>query len=107
VATFVALYEKPEDVAGFEDHFRTVHVDLMRRWPGVQSVTVTRFSGTPRGAAAPFHLMAVVTFASDEEMAAALRSDAGADAVRDAKATADRFGVAPVMLLGEPFGERA
>jgi uncharacterized protein (TIGR02118 family) len=103
VATFVALYEKPEDVTGFEEHYRTVHVDIMRRWPGVQSVTVTRFNGTPRGAAAPFHLMAVVTFASDEEMVAALRSEGGAESARDAKAMAERFGVVPTMLLGGPF----
>jgi uncharacterized protein (TIGR02118 family) len=103
VATFVALYPEPEDVEGFEEHYRAVHIDILRRWPGVQSATVTRFTATPRGTAAPFRLMAVVTFASDEEMAAALRSEGGAESARDAKAMAERFGVVPTMLLGETF----
>jgi uncharacterized protein (TIGR02118 family) len=103
MATFTALYEKPDDVEGFEEHYRTTHLPIVQSYPGVQSVTVTRFSGTPRGQAPAFHLMLVAQFASDEEMAAALRSDAGMASAKDAMAMAERFGVSPTMLLGAEF----
>ena len=103
MATFVALYAKPEDVEGWEEYYRTTHMPLLEQWPNVQSVNVVRFSGTPRGTEAPYHLMAVVEWATDEEMAAALRSEAGMAAAKDAMAMAERFGTPPTMLLGGPF----
>lgn len=103
MATFVSLYPKPDDVDGWEEHYRSTHIPIVERWPGVQSVRLTRFSSTPRGTDAPYYLMIQVDFATDEEMAAALRSDAGAEAARDAMAMAERFGVKPTMLLGADF----
>ena len=103
MATFVALYPKPEDVEGFEEHYRTTHMPIVQRWPGIKSAKVTRFSSTPRGTEPPFYLMAEVEFASDEEMAAALRSEAGAESAKDAMAMAKQFGTTPTMLLGNDF----
>lgn len=100
MATFVALYPTPDDVDGWEEHYRTTHMPIIQRWPGVQSVRVVRFSSTPRGTDAAYHLMALVDFATDEEMAAALRSEAGMESARDAKAMAEKFGSTPTMLLG-------
>jgi uncharacterized protein (TIGR02118 family) len=100
MATFVSLYPKPQDVDGWEEHFRTTHMPIIERWPGVQSVRVLRFSSTPRGSDAAFHVMAQADFATDEEMAAALRSEAGAEAARDAMAMAQKFGSTPAMMLG-------
>ena len=100
MARFVALYSPPDDVEGFEEHFCTTHLPIAQQWPGVQSTTTTRFTGTPRGVDAPFHLMFVAEWATDEEMAAALRSDSGAAAAKDARAMAERFGTTPTMLLG-------
>lgn len=103
MATFVSLYPKPDDVDGWEDHFRSTHMPIVQRWPGVQSVRLTRFSSTPRGTDPAYYLMAQVDFATEEEMAAALRSEAGTEAARDAMAMAQRFGVTPAMLLGGDF----
>ena len=103
MATFVSLYPKPDDVEGWEEHYRSTHIPIVQRWPGVQSVRITRFSSTPRGTQAPYYLMAQVDFASDEEMAAALRSEAGVESARDARAMAERFGSTPTMLLGAEF----
>lgn len=103
MATFVALYQKPEDVAGFEEHYRTVHLPITQRWPGVGATTVTRFASTPRGGEPPYHLMFTAEFASDEEMAAALRSETGMESAQDARAMQERFGVGPAMLLGGAF----
>ncbi|MGH3665026.1 MAG: EthD family reductase [Egibacteraceae bacterium] len=100
MATFVALYAKPDDVEGFEAHYRTTHLKIVEQWPGVRSISTTRFAATPRGAEPPFHLMTVAEFATDEEMAAALRSDPGVASAKDAMAMKEQFGVAPTMLLG-------
>lgn len=103
MATFVALYEKPDDVDGFDEHFRNTHLPLVQSWPGVTAVRVTRFSSTPRGTDAAYHLMCEAEWATDEEMAAALRSDSGMAAAKDAMGIKEQFGVAPTMLLGGDF----
>lgn len=101
MAKFVALYEKPEDTDGFNEHFRTTHMPIVQSWPGVQSVRVSTFSGTPRRQPPAFHLMLEAEFATDEEMAAALRSESGMASAQDAMAMAEQFGVSPTMLLGD------
>jgi uncharacterized protein (TIGR02118 family) len=100
MAKFVALYDKPEDVEGFEKHLRETHLEIVGRWPGVRAVRTTRFSSTPRGTDAPYHVMVEAEFSSDEELAAAMRSESGAESARDAKAMAEQFGIRPTMLLG-------
>ena len=103
MATFVVLYPVPDDPEAWEEHYRTTHMPIVQRWPGVQSVRLTRFSSTPRGTEPAFHVMAQIDFATDEEMAAALRSDAGAEAARDAMSMAQTYGNTPTMLLGGDF----
>lgn len=103
MARFVALYAKPDDVEGFDEHYRSTHLKLVQAWPGVQAIRVTRFAATPRGTDPDYYLMFEAEFATDEEMAAALRSDAGMAAARDAMQIKERFGVGPQMLLGGDF----
>ena len=103
MARFVALYPTPADPDGFDEHYRTTHLPLVAAWPGVQSTTVTRFAATPRGTAPDYHLLIIAEFATDEEMAAALRSEAGTAAAQDARVMMEQFGVAPIMLLGDEF----
>ena len=103
MAKFVALYSRPDDIEGFEEHYRTTHLPIAQSWPGVTRFSVTRFSATPRGTEPAFHLMFEAEWATDEEMAAALRSEAGMAAARDAMAMAETFGVTPTMMLGADF----
>ncbi|MPZ73429.1 MAG: EthD family reductase [Nitriliruptorales bacterium] len=103
MARFVALYPKPDDVEAFDEYYRTTHLPIAKSWPGMTAYTVTRFSATPRGTEAPYYLMAVAEWQTDEEMAAALRSDAGVASARDAKMMASQFGVTPTMMLGDVF----
>ena len=103
MARFVALYPKPEDVDGWEEYYRSTHVPLVEAWPDVTSTSVTRFTGTPRGTEGAYHLMVVVEWATEEQMNAALRSEAGMAAAMDAKTMSEKFGNAPTMLLGGDF----
>ena len=103
MATFVALYEKPDDVEGFDEHFRNTHLPIVQSWPGVKSIRVTRFSATPRGTDPAYYLQFAAEWESDEEMAAALRSDSGMASAKDAMGMKEKFGVGPTMLLGGDF----
>ncbi len=64
------------------------------------AVRTRRFSATPRGGEPAYHLIVEADFVTDEEMAAALRSESGAASARDAMAMAEQFGVTPTMMLG-------
>jgi uncharacterized protein (TIGR02118 family) len=103
MATFVVLYPPANDQQAWEEHYRTTHMPIIERWPGVQSIRLTRFSSTPRGTQPAYQVMAQIDFATDEEMAAALRSDAGSESARDAMGIAETFGSMPVMMLGGDF----
>jgi uncharacterized protein (TIGR02118 family) len=103
MASFFALYPEPEDVEGFEEHYREVHLPLMDEVEGVTEMRTTRATGTPRGGDAPYHLVFEAVFESDEALQAALAGEAFREAGRDAAGMAERFGMRPVMLLGEGF----
>lgn len=103
MATFVSMYPKPEDAEGFDAYFRETHLPIVQQWPGVQDIRITKMTSTPRGTEPDFYLLVEATFASDEEMAAALRSESGSESARDARNMAEKFGVKPSMALGGSF----
>ena len=103
MATFVALYEKPDDTDGFDEHFRSTHLPIVEQWPGMTASRVTRFAATPRGGEPAYYLKFEAEWPTDEEMAAALRSDAGMASAKDAMLIKEKFGVGPTMLLGSEF----
>ena len=78
----IALYNVPEDPAAFDTHYRDVHARSVERYPELRDVRLT----TPVGVAgrpAPFHLMAEMSFDTDADLEAALRSEAGIESARD------------------------
>lgn len=99
MARFIALYPEPEDVDGFEQHIREVHLPIVDRWPDTTAVTASRITGTPRGTDAPYHLAITVDYPDDETMRASLASDASREAGRDAMAFSERFGIQPVLMV--------
>jgi uncharacterized protein (TIGR02118 family) len=101
VFTFTALYAKPNDAEAFEAYYREHHMSIVARWPGVQGTRVVRFTGTPRGTEAPFHLMFEADFASQDDFMAAMGSDAGKETQQDARTMVERFGVELTMMVGE------
>jgi uncharacterized protein (TIGR02118 family) len=99
VARFIALYPRPDDVDGFEQHMSEVHLPLVERWPDADAVTVSRVTGTPRGADAPYHLVVTVDYPDDDTMRASLVSEPAREAGKDAMGLAERFDIQPVLLL--------
>lgn len=78
----IALYKKPANTEEFDKHYDTVHTPLVRRYPGLRKLEVTRITGAPIGEP-KFYLMAEMYFDSTEEMGKALVSPEGKAVARD------------------------
>lgn len=99
MASFFAMYPEPDDIEGFEEHYRDTHIPLVEATPGVQEIRQTRSSGAPSGDP-EFHLVVEVVFASEDDLNTALRSDEFTAAGADLQEIAKRFGIRPVAFWG-------
>lgn len=99
MASFFAMYPEPDDVEGFEEHYRDTHIPLVEATPGVQEIRQTRSTGAP-GGDPDFYLVVEVVFGSEDELNTALRSDEFNAAGADLQAIGKRFGIRPVALWG-------
>jgi uncharacterized protein (TIGR02118 family) len=86
---FIALYQKPEDLPAFFEHYEKVHAPLARKVPGIRKLVVNRITANAFGGDLPYVLIAEMHFDSKEDFDAAMRSDenraAGKDAMQFAK----------------------
>jgi uncharacterized protein (TIGR02118 family) len=82
VARLIALFSPPDDPAAFDAHYRDVHAPIVRRYPNLRSLRLTRPDGVG-GRPAPFHLLAEMSFDSRADLDVALASDAGRESGRD------------------------
>jgi len=103
VVRFVVLWSTPQDIEGFERHYREVHQPITARWPGVRSSSVTRFAGAPAGGDPAYHLMFVALLDSDADLAAMMKSEAVAESGRDAREMFKRYGVKVTIVTGTDF----
>jgi len=78
----IALFRNPPDAAEFDRHYFEVHIPLVRKFPGLKKLEVTRVTGAPIGEA-KFHLMAEMYFETRDAMDAALASGEGKAVARD------------------------
>lgn len=73
-----AMYRHPADAAAFDRYYYASHVPTAKRMPGLLSYEVTRGPiGTLTGEGTPYHLIAILTFASKVALDAALASPQG------------------------------
>jgi uncharacterized protein (TIGR02118 family) len=68
------LYNHPEDVAAFDRHYREVHAPLAAKAPALTGYTMSFCETGPDGSEPPYHLIAALTWATKEDMQAALGS---------------------------------
>jgi uncharacterized protein (TIGR02118 family) len=102
MASLIVLYTRPDDVEGFEAHYRETHIPIVNALPGIREARVNRIAGTPRGTEAPYHLQAELVFDSMEAMGTALQGEEGMNTSRDAMEMCKRFGSeAEIMLADE------
>jgi uncharacterized protein (TIGR02118 family) len=98
----VALYSTPEDTAAFDAHYRDVHTPIVESYPKLRGVSTCYPRGVG-GRPSPYYLMAEMTFDTQEDLDAALSSEAGAASARDLR----NFASAGVTLFVAPDGADA
>jgi uncharacterized protein (TIGR02118 family) len=81
-AQLVALFHTPPDPAAFLEHYRTVHVPLVRAMPGLRAFRVSIVRDRVMGDGDWF-LMAVMEFSDRAALDAAMASPEGRAAGRD------------------------
>ncbi|MBI5471966.1 MAG: EthD family reductase [Ignavibacteriae bacterium] len=78
----IALYRKPTDVEEFDKHYDAVHTPLVRKYPGLRKLEITRITGAPIGET-KYHLLCEMYFDDKDTMDAALSSPEGKAVARD------------------------
>jgi uncharacterized protein (TIGR02118 family) len=77
MAELVVLYKTPKDPAAFDKYYFETHVPLAKKLPGLKKYAVSKGPvGTPAGPS-PFHLVAILSFASMADIKAAFGSPEG------------------------------
>jgi uncharacterized protein (TIGR02118 family) len=94
VVRLIALYSQPEDPAAFDAHYRDVHAPIVRSYPNLLSVRLTKADGVG-GRPAAYYLMAEMSFATRADLDEALASEPGRESGRDLR----NFAQAGVTLL--------
>jgi len=81
-ARLIALYSQPEDPDAFDTHYREVHDPIVRRYPLIREVRLTKADGVG-GRPAPYYLMAEMGFDSRADLDAAIASEPARESARD------------------------
>jgi uncharacterized protein (TIGR02118 family) len=99
-ARLIALYHQPDDPAAFDAYYQEVHAPIVRRYPGLRDLRLTR-TDTVGGTKPSIHLMAEMIFNSRAELEAALASEPGRESGRDLRNFA---GAGVTLLIAEDGG---
>jgi uncharacterized protein (TIGR02118 family) len=82
VVRLIALYSHPEDPAAFDAHYRDVHAPIVRSYPNLVSMRLTKADGVG-GRPAAYYLLAEMSFATRADLDEALASEPGRESGRD------------------------
>jgi uncharacterized protein (TIGR02118 family) len=96
-ARLIVLYSPPDDPASFDAHYREVHTPIVRAYPNLRGIRLTKADGVG-GRPSPFYLVSEMRFDSRADLDAALASDAGRDSARDLRNFA---GAGVTMLIAD------
>lgn len=72
----IALFKRPADVAAFMDHYKNVHLPLIRQMPGLLKLELHDLYDARGGEPDPF-LMAEMYFADRDTLLASMKSPEG------------------------------
>lgn len=93
MAKVVVLYKTPKDKAAFDAYYKSTHIPLAYKVPGLKTYEISQGGvGTPAGAS-DIHLVAILTFESMADLQKGMGSPegqaAGADVAKFATGGAD------------------
>lgn len=102
MASFTVLYTKPaENADAFVEEYKTDHLAIASRFPGMTGYTTTVFSGTPRRTEAPYFLMFHGTWDSMEDLQAAMGDPSLMEASGHAMGMLKKYGNSAEMIIGD------
>ncbi len=78
----IALYRKPGDAAEFDKHYFETHTPLVKQYPGLKKLEITKITGAPIGET-KYYLLCEMYFENKEALDAALASKEGKAVARD------------------------
>jgi uncharacterized protein (TIGR02118 family) len=93
----VVAYGPPDDPAAFDAHYAQTHAPLAQKIPNLRHFEAGKVLGTPDGSAAPYYLIAQLSFDDAEALATAMGTDEGQAAAADVATFAS--GGATMMVL--------
>lgn len=73
---FLVLYDTPNDIGAFEEHYWKVHIPMAKRLPGLLSYAVSRNARPIRGGE-PYYLVAELAWENMEALKRAFASPEG------------------------------
>ena len=79
----VVAYGPPEDPAAVDEHYTHPHAALAEAIPTLRKFEAGKVLGTPDGSAAPYHLIAQLSFDDVDALTAAMGSPEGHAAAGD------------------------
>jgi len=82
VVRLIALYNQPDDPQAFDAHYCDIHDPMVRRYPNLRGMTLSRADGIG-GRPPAFYAIAEMGFDSRADLDEALASDAGRESGRD------------------------
>ena len=80
----LVLYNPPADPAAFDRYYRSTHIPLAKKIPGLRSYSISQGRVQALAGSAP-HLVAILTFDSMADLNAALASPEGQAAAADVR----------------------
>lgn len=91
----IALFQRPQNVAGFLAHYEQVHLPMIRQMPGLRRLEIHRMYDARGGEPNPF-LMAEMYFDSRESLLQSMKSPEGRAGGKDLQEFAS--GLVQIML---------
>lgn len=78
----IALYRKPSDPAEFDKHYDEIHTPLVKKYPGLRKLEITRITGAPIGET-KYHILCEMYWDTKDDMDKALGSPEGRAVAKD------------------------
>lgn len=77
MAELIVLYKTPKDVAAFDKHYFETHVPLAKKIPKLRKYAVSQGPVGSPGGPSPYHLVAILSFDSMDDIKAAFATPEG------------------------------
>jgi uncharacterized protein (TIGR02118 family) len=85
MARLVVLYKTPADARAFDHHYRTIHIPLAKKLPGLRKYEISQGPVMTPAGPAGVHLVATLYFDDMQAIQAAFASPEGQAAAADAQ----------------------